>query len=86
MAMQNDTYQIEFDDEADAAYVHVSDAPVARTNEVADGIIVDFDADDRMVGVEVLGLRGRVGTGDGASYLNGLVAGLRLRPAAEAAE
>ena len=84
--MPNDAYQIEFDSEADAAYVRVSDAPVVRTSEVADGIIVDFDADDGMVGVEVLGLGGRVGTGDGASYLNGLVAGLRLRPAAEAAE
>jgi uncharacterized protein YuzE len=84
--MPTETYQIETDDEADAAYVRVSDAPVVRTSEVADGIIVDFDADNEMVGVEVLGLRGRVGTGDGASYLNGLVAGLRLRPAAEAAE
>jgi uncharacterized protein YuzE len=84
MAMQNDAYQIEFDAEADAFYVRVSDTPVARTSEVADGIIVDFDVNDGMVGVEVLGLRGRVGTGDGASYLNGLVAGLRLRP--EAAE
>ena len=85
MSMQNATYQIEIDDEADAAYVRVSDAPVARTDEVADGIIVDFAANDEIVGVEVLGLRERVGSGDGVSYLSGLVAGLRLRPAIEAA-
>ena len=77
---------IEIDEEADAAYVRVRDAPVARTVELADGIIVDFDASDEMVGTEVLGLRHRVGAGDKASYLNGLVAGLRIRPTTAAAE
>ena len=84
--MRNDAYQIEIDEEADAAYVRLSTAPIARTQEIADGILVDFDAHDEMVGVEVLGLSDRVGSGDNASYLNGLVAGLRLRPAAAAAE
>jgi len=77
---------IEIDEEADAAYVRVRNAPVARTVELADGIIVDFDASDEMVGTEVLGLRHRVGAGDKASYLNGLVAGLRIRPTTAAAE
>jgi uncharacterized protein YuzE len=84
--MQKDGYRIEFDEEADAAYVRVTEKPVARTDEVADGIIVDFDAKDEMVGVEVLGLRDRVGTGDDTSYLNGLVEGLRSRPITAAAE
>ncbi len=79
-------YPIEIDEEADAAYVRVTDAPIARTDELADGIIVDFDANDEMVGIEVLGLGHRVGTGDKASYLNGLVAGLRIRPTTAAAE
>jgi uncharacterized protein YuzE len=84
--MQKQGYQIEIDEEADAAYVRVTEKPVAGTDEVAHGIIVDFDAKDGMVGVEVLGLRDRVGTGDNASYLNGLVAGLRSRPTPAAAE
>jgi uncharacterized protein YuzE len=84
--MQENEYQIEIDEEADAAYVRVGRASVARTVEVADGILVDFDARDEMVGVEVLGVRDRVGTGDRISYLNGLVAGLRLRPRTAAAE
>ena len=79
-------YSIEIDAEADAGYVHVTQAPVARTYEVADGIIVDFDVTGDMVGVEVLALRHRVGTGDDASYLNGLVEGLRVRPTTAAAE
>ena len=84
--MHDDTYQIEIDGDADAAYVRVSNAAIARTGEVADGIIVDFAADNAMVGVEVLDLRRRVGSGDGVSYLTGLVEGLRLRPAIAAAE
>ena len=84
--MQQETYQIEIDEEADAAYVRVAEGAVASTREVADGILVDFDAEDRMLGVEVLGLRDRVGEGDTISYLTGLVSGLRLRPATAAAE
>ena len=53
--MQNREYEIEIDEEADSAYVRVVRASIARTTEVADGILVDFDAQDEMVGVEVLG-------------------------------
>jgi uncharacterized protein YuzE len=77
--MRKQQYQIEIDDEADAAYVRVSDAPVAHTDEAADGIMIDLDANNRIVGVEVLGLSERVGAGDNASYLNGLIVGLRVR-------
>ena len=84
--MREDGHKIEIDEEADATYVRVTEAPVAHTDEVADGIIVDFDARGETVGVEVLGLRDRVGTGDSASYLNGLVEGLRVRPTTAAAE
>jgi uncharacterized protein YuzE len=84
--MANHPFQVEIDPEADAAYVQVSNAPVVRTGEVADGIIVDFAADDAVVGVEVLGLQDRVGTRDSVSYLQGLVEGLQLRPSVQAAE
>ena len=40
--MTRQEYVIEIDEQADAAYVRVSDAPVAQTNELTDGIIVDF--------------------------------------------
>ena len=81
--MQNDNFSIEIDDKADAAYVRVSMAPVARTEDIGDGILVDFDASQDLAGGEVLGLRSMVGAGDRTSYLKGLVAGLRVRtPAA----
>jgi uncharacterized protein YuzE len=86
MSLPRETYQIEIGEEADAAYVRVLDRPIVDTREVGDGIVVDFDAGDGIVGVEVLGLRERVGAGDAVSYVSGLVSGLRLRPATAAAE
>ena len=84
--MQLNDGAIEIDREADAAYVRLSAAAVVRTEEIHDGIVVDFDADDGVVGVEVLGLRDRVGAGDDLSFLRGLVAGLQAGPIRTAAE
>ena len=84
--MKLDASTIEIDRDADAAYVRLSAAAIARTAEIKDGIIVDFDADDGVVGVEVIGLRNRVGSGDDLSFLRGLVAGLQAGPIRAAAE
>ena len=65
-----------FDPQADAAYGYVGEGPIADTEEVADGIIVDRDAEGRPVGVEVLGVRRRLGGGDLESFLKGLAEGL----------
>jgi len=70
---------LKIDEQADAAYARVSLATVARTQEITDGLILDFDRDDEVVGIEVLGLRKRIGSSDPQSYLRGLIAGLRLR-------
>ena len=84
--MTDPATEIEIDEQADAAYVRVAASSVQRTEEIADGILIDLDADGELVGVEVLDLQGRVGSGDRNSYLNGLVAGLKLLPARTAAE
>jgi uncharacterized protein YuzE len=45
---------------ADVAYIRLGQAAeVARSVEVAPGIVVDFDASGDAVGIEVLGLRRR---------------------------
>ena len=47
----------------------------------------DFrDTDGKLVGIEVLGVQNRVRGGDARSYLDGLVAGLKLLPTRTAAE
>jgi uncharacterized protein YuzE len=77
--------RISFDEEADAAYLTLSDAAVAETDEVADGIHIDYDAASRPVGIEVLSVKRRLGGGDLESYLRGLAEGL-LASSRQAAE
>ncbi|WP_083467884.1 DUF2283 domain-containing protein [Methylobacterium tarhaniae] len=43
------------DAETDALYVRFADAPVVGSEEVRPGLILDFDADGRIVAVEILG-------------------------------
>jgi uncharacterized protein YuzE len=76
---------ISYDQEADAAYVALSESKAARTEEVAEGIQIDYDADGRPVGVEVLYVKSRLGASDLNSYLRGLVEGV-LTPKRQAAE
>lgn len=42
------------DPETDALYVRLADVPVDGSEEVAPGIVLDFDADHRLVGLEIL--------------------------------
>ena len=53
---------LQVDPAADAAYLRFLDTSVVESEEVAPGIILDFDAGGAVVGVEVLDLasRGRV--------------------------
>lgn len=50
----NETPRLEIDRSIGAAYVHLSDEPVARTIELARNIQVDVDANGVAVGVELL--------------------------------
>lgn len=45
---------LEYDPEADAYYFRLSEEPVTKTVEVSDVVMVDLDADHRIVGVEFL--------------------------------
>ncbi len=39
---------------ADALYVRFADTPVVESEEVSEGVMLDFDADGRIVAIEVL--------------------------------
>ena len=47
------------DQNADALYLSLTDAPASRSEEVSPGIIVDYDEHDQVVGVEMLHLSKR---------------------------
>jgi uncharacterized protein YuzE len=46
--------KIKFDKEADAIYLRFSDAEVAESDEDKPGIIIDYDKDGNIVGIELL--------------------------------
>ena len=46
--------EIRYDRAADALYLRLSEGAVARSEEVEDGIIVDYDSDGRVLGIEIL--------------------------------
>lgn len=43
-----------YDTKSDALYVRFADVPIVESEEVADGIVLDFDAEGRIVAIEVL--------------------------------
>ena len=52
------------DPEADALYLRLNDAQIADSEQVASGIILDYDAQDNVVGVEMLNLSRRARKAD----------------------
>lgn len=46
--------RVRVDHAADAVYLNLTDRPIKDSEEVADGIIVDYDEAGRIVGVEIL--------------------------------
>jgi uncharacterized protein YuzE len=46
--------RVRIDQQSDALYVDLTGREIESSAEVADGIIVDYDKDGRLVGIEVL--------------------------------
>ncbi|MBK9444879.1 MAG: DUF2283 domain-containing protein [Betaproteobacteria bacterium] len=51
--------KLEFDPQADAAYLEISDAEIESTREIEPGIIADYDAQGHIVGIEILSISTR---------------------------
>lgn len=49
--------KLEYDPEVDAAYVTLVETPVADSEEAKPGIVLDYDANQRVVGIEIRNLR-----------------------------
>lgn len=46
--------KLRYDADVDAAYITLSDAPIVDSEEVRPGLVLDYDAEDRIVGIEIL--------------------------------
>lgn len=51
--------KLHVDEHADALYLRLDDTPIAESEEVAPGIVLDYNEHDEVVGVEVLHLSRR---------------------------
>ncbi|PIP07848.1 MAG: DUF2283 domain-containing protein [Syntrophobacterales bacterium CG23_combo_of_CG06-09_8_20_14_all_48_27] len=56
--------KIEYSKEADALYVYFREDYVAKSKEIEDGVVVDFDKDGQLIGIEVLDVRQRFSLSD----------------------
>lgn len=51
--------RLRIDRESDALYLRIDEAPIVESEEVQPGVILDFDKDGRVVGIEILDLSKR---------------------------
>lgn len=56
--------RMHYDEKADALYLRLDDSKVVESEEVKPGIVLDFNAENQVVGIEVLDLKRRVPTAD----------------------
>jgi len=46
--------RVRVDHAADAVYLNLTDRPIKDSQEIADGIVLDYDGEGRIVGIEIL--------------------------------
>jgi uncharacterized protein YuzE len=46
--------KLTYDSKADALYLTLADTPSAKSDEIRPGVIIDYDDQGRVIGVEVL--------------------------------
>jgi uncharacterized protein YuzE len=51
--------RLKVDREADALYLRLDDSPIKESQEVSPGVVLDFNQQDQVVGIEVLNLSKR---------------------------
>lgn len=51
--------KVQFDPSADAMYIRLAEGEVADSDEVRDGVVLDYDRDGRVLGIELLNVSQR---------------------------
>ena len=46
--------RLKYDEQADVIYILLKDAPVAESDESRPGVVLDYDAQGEVVGIEIL--------------------------------
>ena len=45
--------RLNYDPATDSLYIHLAERPSAASDEVAEGVVLDYDADGALVGIDV---------------------------------
>ena len=56
--------KIEFSKTADALYVYFREVKIARSEDIQDGVVVDFDDEGQIVGIEILDVSSKLSLAD----------------------
>lgn len=56
--------KIDYSKEADAIYVYFKEEFVAKSKEIEDGVVIDFDEKGQFIGIEVLDVSQRFSLSD----------------------
>lgn len=51
--------KLKIDEKADALYLRLDDSEIIESEEITSGIVLDFNKEGQIVGVEILGLSNR---------------------------
>jgi len=51
--------KLKVDHEADALYLRLDDSQIVESEEVSPGVVLDYNDQDQVVGVEILGISKR---------------------------
>lgn len=71
--------KIEYSKSADALYVNFKEATVAKSREIEDGVVLDLDSNNHLVGVEILDASHRLSPSDLANVnIENLPVGVEL--------
>ncbi len=56
--------KMHYDEKSDALYLRLDESKIVESEEIQPGIVLDFDVNDQVVGVEILRVKERVPTAD----------------------
>ena len=65
--------KVHYDKEADALYIHLQEGEYLESEEVEEGVVVDYSRDGKVIGLEILNVRSCLKELEG---LRGIFAGL----------
>ena len=56
--------KMQYDEKADALYLRLDESKIVESEEVSPGIVLDFNGNKQVVGIEVLDVKRRVPSAD----------------------